>query len=81
MCSEDEGSSYEWNGIMTVVEEDAEAMRAINLKYGIRAIIAIDMDNAPTDAAKQSAGNYMLYNPNLKILSCSFDVKCKVWLI
>ena len=69
---------------MTVVDEEAEAMREINCSDGIRAILSIDTHNAPMAAAKQiDSGNgncsHVLYNPVLYILSCTFDVKTKVW--
>ena len=70
---------------MTVVDEDADVMTEINSSNGIRAILGIDMKNDRKAAVKQkNLGNsttHVLYNPTLMINTCTFDVKCKVWVL
>ena len=84
MC-EESSTPYQWEGAMTAVEDEGEAMKEINGCNGIKMMLKIDMKNNPTVAAKvrmeKESCTHLLYRPTLIINSCKYEVKYKVWVV
>ena len=77
MCSEESSMLYQQGGPLAVIPDEAKALREINGRYGIRALMMINVSKDPLQFLKI---NSLLF-PTLKINSCTFDVKYKIWLV